>query len=135
MRTLILAGALALGVIWGCAGAGSGGSGPGPSNRNLITREQLDAIPSNTAYEAVERLRRQWLLPRAGTMRNTTAQTLPAVFMDGRNYGALDALHQINIEIIHEIRFINAADATTRHGTGYPAGIIEVITRRDDAVP
>ena len=51
-------------------------------------------------------------------------------FRDGRPFGALDSLHQIGAETIDVIRFHSASDATTRFGTGYPAGIIEVITRR-----
>jgi hypothetical protein len=44
--------------------------------------------------------------------------------------GGLSALDGMEIREIEEIRFISASDATTRYGTGYPGGIIEVFTRR-----
>ncbi len=95
-----------------------------------ITREELDAIPSGSAFEAVYNLRIQWLRSHSGSFRSETGRNYPEVFVDGRPFGALDSLHQIGAETIDVIRFHSASDATTRFGTGYPAGIIEVITRR-----
>jgi len=40
------------------------------------------------------------------------------VYVDGRPWGELDALHQIDINVVATIRFITAMDATTRFGTG-----------------
>jgi hypothetical protein len=44
--------------------------------------------------------------------------------------GGLDVLEGLYVREIQEMRFLSASDATTRYGTGYPGGIIEVVTRR-----
>jgi hypothetical protein len=54
----------------------------------------------------------------------------PQVMMDGMPFGDINTLKDLRMENIHEFRFISARDATTRFGTGYMAGIIDVITRR-----
>jgi len=50
--------------------------------------------------------------------------------VDDRPYGELDVLYGFGTEDLEEIRYISASDATTRFGTGYPGGIINLITRR-----
>ena len=130
MRTLMMAFVLVLVPLWGCATGGSYSQG-GPSNsRNTINREQLEDLPSMTAHQAIERLRRQWLRGRTTTIQSVTGRTYPQVFLDGRPYGTVEALTQFGTQQLDEIRFISASDATTRYGTGYPAGIIELISRR-----
>ena len=83
-----------------------------------------------TAREAVERFHPNWLRGRAGTVRTETGRSYPHVFVDGRPFGTAESLHQFGTESIEEIRFISPADATTRYGTGYTGGIIEVILKR-----
>jgi hypothetical protein len=87
-------------------------------------------MPTGSAFDAVERLHRDWLQSRSVTGRSSTGRSYPEVFVDGRPFGPLDSLNQLGTETIEEIRFINPADATTRYGTGYPGGIIEVIMIR-----
>jgi len=58
-----------------------------------------------------------------------TGNTFPKVIVDGMPRGELDALRSISVFEIQELRFLNSGDATTRFGTGYAAGAIEVITK------
>jgi hypothetical protein len=51
--------------------------------------------------------------------------------VDGSSRGELDALRQLSIGNIETMRYLSAADATTKYGTGYPGGVIEVTTRRN----
>jgi hypothetical protein len=44
--------------------------------------------------------------------------------------GGPEALRQIRIQELEEIRFISATDATTRWGTDHAGGAIEVKLRR-----
>jgi outer membrane receptor for ferrienterochelin and colicin len=129
MRIPMLVLFLASLVAWGCASSGNATSRP-MGSRNLITRGELEEMPALTAREAIERLHRDWLRGRTGTLRTATGRRYPEVFVDGRPFGSLDALSQFTTESIEEIRFISGPDATTRYGTGYPAGIIEIIIRR-----
>ena len=131
MRTLNLSLLAGLAFLWGCAGSGSPRSeGPRP-NRYLITQEQFQAQAPGTALDLVERLHREWLMGRSGTLRTDTGRNSPYVFVDGRPFGPVETLTQFGSENIEVIRFIPAADATTRYGTGFPAGIIEIITKKD----
>jgi len=130
MRTLTLALLLTVASAWACVSTGSPQRSGAEPDRYRITREQLQTLPSGSAYEAVERFHGDWLRGRGATPTTNTGRNFPHVFVDGRPYGPIDALHQLGIDSIEEILFIRASDATTRYGTGYPGGIIDVTLRR-----
>jgi len=52
------------------------------------------------------------------------------VYVDEISYGNLNSLSNLNSIQIREIRFIKAADATTRWGTGHAGGVILVTTKK-----
>lgn len=113
-------------VAAGCATA-SGSSGDEPRrDRNLITREEIEALPTLTGYQIVQRLRPAWLRSR-GPVGGGSGYA--RVFQDGMEMGDLGSLRNITSESIQRLRYIPATDATTRFGTGYTGGIIEIITR------
>jgi hypothetical protein len=115
--------------------ASSGGSARTPRDRDRISPEELQLQPSGDAYEAVRRLRPQWLRSRSVSIGN---QAFPRVFVDERDFGPLRSLRDIGVETVEEMRFMSPADATTRYGTGYPGGIIFVVLKRvpvPDGVP
>lgn len=116
---LLLALLLGLG---GCATAGAGGAGGGGS-ANVITIEELEAVENLSAYEAVQRLRPRWIQLRGGSA------TPPVVFLDGANLGGPEALRSIQASSIQRMVYRDGRDATTRYGTGYGGGVIEVTTR------
>jgi hypothetical protein len=49
--------------------------------------------------------------------------------VDGAIRGEVDELHRLSADSIEDIRYLTAGDATTKCGTGYAAGVIEVRTR------
>jgi hypothetical protein len=107
-------------VLSACASSGSSGStGSGP---NLLTSEDLAEVSSLSAFDAIQRLRPQWLQARAG-------QDLPRVVMNGSLMGGVDNLRSIQVGDLTSMRFRNGRDATTRYGTGYGGGAIELSTR------
>ncbi|MBW3533591.1 MAG: hypothetical protein KY453_00015 [Gemmatimonadetes bacterium] len=114
---LLLALALGLG---GCATTGTGSS---RGSANLITMEELEPVANLSAYEAVQRLRPRWLQLRGGT------DVPPVVFLDGSNMGGPDVLRSIQASTVQQILFRSGSDATTRYGTGFGGGTIEVTTR------
>lgn len=131
-------------LVAGCASA-SGGAGGKNVDRNLITAEELRGSSATNAYDAIARLRPQFLrtrgtIPTGGmTSRNDAGSTQQgqlggtvqiAVYLDDTVVGSVDALKQIEISAVQEIRYYSAADATTKWGTGNSAGAIQVITRR-----
>jgi hypothetical protein len=116
-------GALAVAGCGGMAGAAGGGS----STR--ITRAQLDEMEVISAFDAIQRLRPNWLQARgAVSISGGTAE--PRVHIDGSRTSSLDELRTLLTNQVEQIDFMNAADATTLYGTGYPGGVIEVRTRR-----
>ncbi len=129
MRTLTLALLLALTPAWGCVSTKSPHADGSESAGNRITFEQLQALPPGSAYDAVQALHMNWLRSHGSTFTSSTGRTTPEIFVNGLPFGSLESLHQIGIETILEMRYTSASDATTRYGTGYTAGIIEIILR------
>jgi hypothetical protein len=117
-------------LVSACQSTGAGGSSPRGSP-SLITQEELAGVPALTVFQAVERLRPAWLRGRVSTIRGASPQRYYAhVFLDGIPSGELEVLNGMNVRDVQEIRFRSASEATTRYGTGYPGGIIEVLTRK-----
>jgi hypothetical protein len=114
-------------ALSGCSATSGGGAGDRPSS-DVITAEEIAKTGARNAYEAVQRLRGQWLTSRgAASLRDPTPR-LPVVFLDDVEYGELDRLRSISAAQILEIRFVDGQDAVTRYGMEYGAGIIHVIT-------
>jgi hypothetical protein len=109
----------------GC-GTAPGGGGAGARSSDVITRAEIEGSASDSAYEAVERLRRDWLVSRGPTSATDPTPVLPKVFVDGLERGELQALYAISANVIEEIRFIGSSEATLLHGQGYLGGIIQL---------
>ena len=113
-------------IIFAVAACASSGRSDGGvrRDRNVITNAELiSGVLDATVYDAVERLRPQWLRARG------RVGSAPRVIWDNQPY-QLDILRNMQPQDIDTLRFISAADATTRWGLGYPSGAIEVVSRR-----
>ena len=108
----------------------SDGSGSPAPRRNVISREEIAASTATTAFDAVRELRPLWLRRRGPDLVSAGGRVGPRVAVDNVLRGGLDQMEAIRAETVEEIRFIRAADATTRFGTGVQGGVIEVIMRR-----
>jgi len=94
----------------------------------LIIRAELQQSTSSDLWEAVNILRPRWLQ----TQRNASfaaPQAFARVVVNGTPRGALYELRRISASAIESMRFVSASDATTKYGTGYPGGAIEVTMR------
>lgn len=105
--------------------AKSGGS----RESNLITREEIAATQASNAYDAIRNLRPMFLRSRGQTTFDPSIGQTPIVFVDGQRFGTIETLKSMPVGEVSSIRFLSAADATNRYGTGYTAGVIEVSTR------
>jgi hypothetical protein len=115
--------ALTLGLAGCAAGGGSGGDGAPRGSTNRIIREELVGLQQLDAFQAIQRLRPNWLRTRSGTP--------PQIMVDGtRQAGGLDVLRSYRAVDIEEMRYVNSSDATTRFGTGFDGGAILLTTRR-----
>jgi hypothetical protein len=109
-------------VVVGCAHS-SQPPEPRPQT-NVLSRDEIATAPVTNAYEAVDRLRPRFLRPHATGGRPATA--LATVFIDGVRRGEPEILRSVAVNSVMEIRYLTAADATTRYGLDIPGGVIDV---------
>ena len=131
MRGLIIP-VLILAAVGACQSTSEGGGGSGGFPHDRITLEEMEELADISALNArqtIQRLRPSWLRPRSSSLR---ARYLPVVFQDGLKMGGLENLDRVQAWQLNEIRHLSAADATSRYGTGYPGGIILLVTRRGE---
>lgn len=134
MRALLARTLLLLALCSGAALAQKRG------DRALITRQDLDegATGLNTAFEAVQRLRPQWLRPPMG--RNASAGMLDGlrtgereqlevlVYIDDQRQPAVEALRTVPFAQIVEMRYLDQNRAVQMLGPGHETGAILVTT-------
>ncbi|HEU4566294.1 MAG TPA: hypothetical protein VFS05_16645 [Gemmatimonadaceae bacterium] len=135
MRTLIAT--LLIGAaLGGCSRSHGFGAAEGEQvaqatyARERITAEEIAATQATNAYEVTRLLRPSWLAGRGPQSLRAEVSPYPVVYVDDQRMGGLEWLRTISAESVAEIRFVSASDATTRWGTGHPAGVILVLTRR-----
>ena len=115
---------LAIAVLAGACASGGQGGAPSRRDRNLITAAEIAEDPIITnAFEAVRRLRPDWLRAR-GRSGPPVVYHGEAKWSDSAN-----GLTGIAIAGLLEIRYYSRSDATTRWGRGILGGVIQVITR------
>ena len=103
-------------LLLGCASSGE--SSPG-STRDTLSRAELVETDEEILYEAIQRLRSRWLRARGG---NLTSRTPVQVFVDGTQRGDVNALRDIRVLDVADVRFLSAIDAATLYGTLAAAG-------------
>jgi hypothetical protein len=125
MRQPLLSLILTLSLL---ACATTGGTRPNRGS-NILTAEEIGELVVQTAYEAVERSRPQWLVARgSGSIQNPVPQT-PVVYVDGVRMGDVSELRRIWANVVQRMEFLSASDATNRYGTNHTGGAILVTTR------
>jgi len=139
MRILVVMAAVLVAIGAGCSSGGSTGAGAGAPRaptrqQDVITEGEIAsrAAEASNALQVVQKLRPQMLRGRGrfSPADSTDAATLPRVVVDDVAYGAVENLANLNATAVREIRFLSAADATTRFGTGYPGGVILVSMKK-----
>jgi glutaredoxin len=124
MRTARIVPLLALAVLLAaCASSGSStGERRSRSSSTLITAEDLETVQNLNAYDAINRLRPQWFQSRS-------PNESPVVHLNGARIGGVRQLNTIQANTLSEIRYRNGRDASTRYGTGYGGGVIELTSK------
>ena len=125
---------LALAALAACASGGGAGAGSGieePRDYNVITLEEIQATEAETAYHIIQQLRPRWMVRNRGqrTLMETEAD-YAKVIVDDMPPREFDFLRELAREILLEMRFLEARDATLLYGTGFNAGVVKVTTRR-----
>lgn len=126
-RVLLLLTLATTGAL-GCASAATQGE-TSRSARNQLTREELGRTNSNNLYDAIAKVRPEWLSSRGPTSVTNSTPTSVDVFMNGSMLGNADYLKQLGVIDVSEVRYWDAASASARFGMGHPRGVIE-LTRK-----
>jgi hypothetical protein len=129
---------VAVAAIIGCASAGGTSDTPStsgvPRRGNLLTADEIVAAHADvtTAYDAVARLRPNWLAAHGVTsgIDNGAGTEFALVFIDGQRYGDLNSLRGIPAYHVGDIRYYDVTQAGARFGIrGGSSGVIEVTTK------
>jgi hypothetical protein len=124
MRIMSLAGVVAV-FLLACAPPSTARPG---REANVITKEEiLDAHASNV-YEAISRLRPNFLHYRGQTTIKGADTGYPRVYLDRTLMGDLSSLKSMPPSGIREIRYYNGPEASARFGLDNVSGAIEVIS-------
>ncbi len=130
-RSLVL---FALFAVLGCAsGGGSSSTQTGSSTprqqrttRDVIAQAEIERTEVSNALDLIQRLRPEFLRPRgAGGVQSVPV----AIYVDGIKQSSASVLSSVPKNLVVEIRFINATDATTRFGSDHGNGAVLVTTR------
>ena len=107
-----------------CASTQDQGASTSP---DTITRADITAYAGtySNALQLVERLQPHWLRKRGRASVNTVAEGDIVIYLNDVRIGGPEALREISLDGIAEIRYLNAAKAA-RYGTGHQHGAILV---------
>ena len=97
---------------------------------NVIIESEIAASSARNALELIQQLRPTMFRGRNGATDEQPGGVEMGIYIDGTRASSRDMLTGVLSPTIREIRYINAADATTRFGTGHPLGAILVSTKR-----
>lgn len=97
------------------------------SGKDVLTTADLVRTRASSVYDALQRLRPQWLRPR-GPAR-IGYNVVVRVYIDNQPIGGLDFLRSLDPEAIAEVRFYTASEANMRFSGDNDGGAI-VLTRR-----
>jgi hypothetical protein len=113
----------------GCASAATQGASGGRRQLSQLTQSELAATNSDNLYDALVKLRPEWLSTRGPTSATDLALSSVDVYMGGTLLGKADYLREVRLLDVSEVRYWDAGQASARFGMGHPRGVIE-LTRR-----
>ncbi len=101
---------------------------PQPRQRSLMTGDEVLATHASSLFDAIQQAHPEFLRNRGFSSISSAAVDIPRVFVDNLEMGDIQVLKTINPNDVLEVRRYSAEEATTRWGTGYVGGAIEVLT-------
>jgi hypothetical protein len=123
---------LAAGALVACATTGANPT-IARQSASVLTAEEIESAHADatTLYDAIARLRPNWLAAKGVTSGYYNADTQYAmVYLDGQQYGALNTLRNIQAYNVGMIRYYDVTQAGARFGIkGGSSGVIEVLSK------
>ena len=99
-----------------------------PRSRAILLAEEIVASDAPTAYDAIARLRPEWLRRRGPISIQDPGAGQAVVYVNGMRHGSLGSLQGIRADTVEQMEYLDAPAATTRFGTGHGGGAIVVLT-------
>jgi hypothetical protein len=100
-----------------------------PRARNVLAADEIERSSVGTLHEAIQLLRPHFLFSRGRTSLRAANSQLPVVIVNSVPQANFASLRAISARDVQYVRFLSAPEATTRFGTGYMAGAIEVVLK------
>jgi hypothetical protein len=135
---IALVATVASGLACGASTAGTASQSGAPtsaprSDRSTISAEELKETRETSLYNAIQRIRPDWLRSRGATSIQSGMAGNPGpdqifVYQDVQRLGTIDILKSMNITQATSLKFYTASEAQMRFGTGNPNGAIQIIT-------
>lgn len=123
---------MAIAAAFACA-SGSNVQAGSTQSASVLTAEEMTKAhaDASTAYDAVARLRPNWLAPHGFTSNRYGSNTQYAtVFFDGQPYGDPSTLKNIPAYNVGSIRYYDVTQSGARFGIrGGAGGVIEVTSK------
>jgi len=124
---------VAVAAMIGCA-SGSGGAGSSPAQAvprkaDLLTAQEVALAHADVmnAYDAIARLRPNWLVSRGVSTFGSGNTEFAVVFVDGQQHGSLETLRRIPAWHAKEYRYYDVTQAGATFGIqGGMGGVIEI---------
>ncbi|MFL5582119.1 MAG: hypothetical protein ACJ8AO_17270 [Gemmatimonadaceae bacterium] len=99
------------------------------TSRTVLTGDEMREARVVNAFEAVERLRPEFMRARGAVPRSPFAQTKPGVFHNGVYLGGLEMLRSFSPLEVVAIRRLSASETTILYGSRYGnMEALEVVT-------
>lgn len=126
LLTIAAAGAIAGATAVACAPRATGGSaGATASRHNLITAEELQPIGDLDLYDAIRRLRPNFLRSHGGQGVQSGMPDL-VLYVGSTRMQDMDQLHTILARQVKEVAFLEPQQANARFGGNNAGGAIVV---------
>lgn len=117
-----------------CASSGTSNEATSTSSsRYLITEAELPTSGTESAYDAIQRLRPDFLRARPAQSYNlqpdggaTGPAPAPALIVNGQRAGDISDLRQIAATSLKSVRYYNIEQAKRKFGMQYNGGAIEI---------
>jgi hypothetical protein len=98
----------------------------------VLSAEEMASAHADVSslYEAIARLRPNWLAPRGTMSSSTSGSNYAQVFVDDQLVGDINALRNINAYQVGDVRYYDVSQAGARFGLRAGTnGAIEVISK------
>ena len=98
-------------------------------DQNLLAAAEIERTNAGTLHDAIQLLRPHFLFSRGRSSLRTPNSQRPTVIVNSVPQASFESLRAISARDVEYVRFLSAAEATTRFGTGYITGVIEVVLK------